>query len=213
MSVTIFDQLQTIQNERFKSGGVSDFLVFNSDELTLVDNASAHADAVKWGKSTLGKYSKNKQIAESGNDNRIRKELAALWSRRSKILGGVLFSQLDRNPLEAAFNDAVRTKEKYDFFRSPYYKSMLDNPKPSYGDLAPPPSDVEVRKNEADLTKAKRALESFDKRVNDSLKASRDFAQKIRKLKEGASPEVKLELDREYPDSGRSTSGNFILQF
>jgi hypothetical protein len=210
-NTTIFDHLQTVQNERFVNGGASDFSVFNSDE--LVDNASVHADAVKWGKSSLGRYDKNKQIAESGNDNRIRKELAALWSKRSKILSATMFSTFDRNKLRGALNEAEREKEKYDFMRSSRYKSMLDNPKPSYGDLSPPPSDAEVRKNNDDIAKAKRALESFDKRVDEAIKTARDFAQKIRKLKEGASPEVKLELDKTYPDSSQSASGNFILQF
>ena len=192
---------------------MSDFAVFNSDELTSVDNASVHADAVKWGKSSLGKYDKNKQIAESGDDKRIRKELEALWSRRSKILSGTMFSKLDRNPYEKALNEALHKKERFDFLRSPYYKKMLDDPKSSYGVMIPPPTDAEVRKNEVALAKAKRDIESFDKRVSDSIKASRDFAQKIKKLKEGASPEVKLELDKMYPDGVQSPSGNFALHF
>jgi hypothetical protein len=186
--------------------------MFNSDD--LVDNASAQADAVKWGISSLGKYGKNKQIADSGNDNRIRKKLAALWSRRSKILSDTMFSKLDRSKLLGDYKNALRIKEHDDFMRSSRYKDMLDNPK-SYGGLSfdPPPSDAEVRKHVNDLAKAKRALESFDHRVDESIKTSRDFVQKIRKLKEGASPEVKLELDKEYPDSGQSVSGNFSLHF
>jgi hypothetical protein len=203
---TIFDQLQMIQNEKFATG------------LSVFD-ASLREDAVKWGKTPLGKHQKVQTIAESGNDSKIRREVESLWSHRSSLFSNVLlFSTMDRAALKHKLNKSLKEKEDFERELSPEYQKMMEklllkNPDISVmsRDL---PTQADIRKNASEIAKAKQALDAYDKQVRKAGETVRDIDKKIERLKGGASSELKTELDKKYPSgTGKSGTGNFIVHF
>ncbi|MDR2116050.1 MAG: hypothetical protein LBP87_06690 [Planctomycetaceae bacterium] len=209
MSETIFEHLQIVQNERFASGVVSNCSAFD-----VVDNASVRADAIKWGKSPLGKQQRMQQIIDTGNDAKILKDIEYWWSKRASALSGTMFSALDRNPLERAVSSAIHHKELLEATRSPGYRQEAEkNRFQMKGMWEPPATDADIRKSEAEITKARKALEAFDKRVQKTREIVRESDQRIKKLREGASPEMQKEIDRKYLGSGKNEVGDFVLHF
>jgi hypothetical protein len=184
-----------------------------------VFDASVRADAVKWGKTPLGKHQKTQTIADSGNDLKIRKEIESLWSRRSSLFSNVLlFSAIDRGKLSHKLDKALEEKESIERELSPEFKKIKEQQLSKDSDFSiifrDMPTQEDVRKNASEIRKAKQALEAYDKQIKKTGETVRDIDKKIEKLKEGASSELKIELNKKYPSgTGKSGSGNFLVHF